>query len=1162
MKPIQRLDAVSQNTQIILAGAMKALESKKQAQQNIQPQQPTLASVDRIPLKQASQMKEFSYVGMDLYKEADSKEGIGRIWVRKEEVDPKTGAREEWLVVYTNDDDEIMRQVAGLHCQAALSHEADAFVDHVVDYLGHYIYEGDTIRVADGRKAKVLAVEGPDVILVEWANYSPLRNDIVPPDNTQRLYVGPESQLEIRKIAGMERKAYSDTVGENYFINFVGGASGMNVSPATFAFRMQEGGTQQRSDAVRNIIKSAPADPQSVANALNNSGLGFTTWAGTETPTGMKLSCKDTLGNAHYLILNKKPQAESSMSKNAYESLPADAVVVSIDYSRVYGDLDPKDASQKALKKINDSVMDILQAFGEVKPKVWEGAYELQYTVTSNENINPHEIKLGLSQRIPRMFTVDVNPIESWESLDMPGDVTPKPEMSGTEIGGGENELDQLLDSQEYKGEKKQLIDKYLDQLSQATAVGDQQKVEEIRRRLNELSTLSSLRKKIAAQAQKFTRTAAGVNPKNIPIAPGIKSKNISMDETGGTQNAKVTIEFTDADKGLDFYQNLPGTSEAGEPKEEAAEAPQQQAQPAAPKAPAQPAQPAAAPAGLGVMPTSSMKSTISAYTHNGRAVTKVIKEGSQFSFINEDNLQVNLPWKTAMKVGETFERPDTGGMLRVGGYIEMECDDDVISSIVNEIVGILEDATDNPIEGGIGDDLDLSKQDPEQVSKGKDVEKEHTKDDKVSLDIVKDHLAEDPKYYDKLEKMEKGKKSSLKKQAWDEGALSPDITLSSILANVDEIIDQMMEDYAGIYSDTSSAEDVLEPEIAKAKSLGISAEEFKAAFAAHIAQNPRYRRWDATDNAEFLEIVDNAYRNDREASLKTNASTATGIYLQPGEEVTYQGRSGKVVNEEMGGYNVMFDDGEEAWIDEVDLEEQNDGGVEYKVASANVTSPEWLAAHLPEDWKEMNREDLIYLLMDTAYGSGGQEGSDISYPEMEAALNRYQRHSLGVVAKIIKRKGKFVVTDSSGKKTLGKHRTKKKAIKQLRAIEINKHKKTAADISDTVPPMGWSTQGEEGSPSGAGPALPPQQNLQPQQNNVLYDSTKDSGPKFQTTIDPSGKSVTVKFLDSQEKEGLEQALSQPQPDLTQQQQPPLQAQQPQQGQQPQFGEQEVPMSF
>jgi 2'-5' RNA ligase len=59
-------------------------------------------------------------------------------------------------------------------------------------------------------------------------------------------------------------------------------------------------------------------------------------------------------------------------------------------------------------------------------------------------------------------------------------------------------------------------------------------------------------------------------------------------------------------------------------------------------------------------------------------------------------------------------------------------------------------------LPGGVGDKKSPSDFDPRQVNKGIRVEMEHTGDAEIALDIVKDHLTEDPRYYDKLEKIEK----------------------------------------------------------------------------------------------------------------------------------------------------------------------------------------------------------------------------------------------------------------------------------------------------------------------------------------------------------------------------------------------------------------------
>jgi len=118
-------------------------------------------------------------------------------------------------------------------------------------------------------------------------------------------------------------------------------------------------------------------------------------------------------------------------------------------------------------------------------------------------------------------------------------------------------------------------------------------------------------------------KTAAGEkipNPKDIPIAQGIKSKNITMNETGGGGTAKVEIEFTDPSKGLDFYNNNVGGG-----NEKPAEAPKQEApkeeahsEQTGPKAqvpaPAVPQVPQ--PMGMGGL---SPQSSIQTYTRGGK---------------------------------------------------------------------------------------------------------------------------------------------------------------------------------------------------------------------------------------------------------------------------------------------------------------------------------------------------------------------------------------------------------------------------------------------------------------------------------------------------------------------------------------------------------------
>lgn len=60
-------------------------------------------------------------------------------------------------------------------------------------------------------------------------------------------------------------------------------------------------------------------------------------------------------------------------------------------------------------------------------------------------------------------------------------------------------------------------------------------------------------------------------------------------------------------------------------------------------------------------------------------------------------------------------------------------------------------------VPGGIADNRPDEDFDPIQLSKGIKVEMEHTENESLAKEIAKDHLAEFPDYYSKLEFIEKG---------------------------------------------------------------------------------------------------------------------------------------------------------------------------------------------------------------------------------------------------------------------------------------------------------------------------------------------------------------------------------------------------------------------
>jgi hypothetical protein len=67
-----------------------------------------------------------------------------------------------------------------------------------------------------------------------------------------------------------------------------------------------------------------------------------------------------------------------------------------------------------------------------------------------------------------------------------------------------------------------------------------------------------------------------------------------------------------------------------------------------------------------------------------------------------------------------------------------------------------------NKLKGGKADKKNPKDFDKQALSAGMKVEKEHTKDPSLAMEIAMDHLTEDPKYYEKLKQIEKSENSTI----------------------------------------------------------------------------------------------------------------------------------------------------------------------------------------------------------------------------------------------------------------------------------------------------------------------------------------------------------------------------------------------------------------
>lgn len=124
----------------------------------------------------------------------------------------------------------------------------------------------------------------------------------------------------------------------------------------------------------------------------------------------------------------------------------------------------------------------------------------------------------------------------------------------------------------------------------------------------------------------------------------------------------------------------------------------------------------------------------------------KIMKEKS-LSFMNEDEKENDYPdplgkkFKPKNQIKKKKQRPQT--VVKLGEGEAAETNDTEIEQLAQE-----KDNTGEILKGGKGDGKLATEFDPEQIKKGLTVEMEHTDDPMVAIEIVLDHLSEDPEYY------------------------------------------------------------------------------------------------------------------------------------------------------------------------------------------------------------------------------------------------------------------------------------------------------------------------------------------------------------------------------------------------------------------------------
>jgi hypothetical protein len=105
----------------------------------------------------------------------------------------------------------------------------------------------------------------------------------------------------------------------------------------------------------------------------------------------------------------------------------------------------------------------------------------------------------------------------------------------------------------------------------------------------------------------------------------------------------------------------------------------------------------------------------------------------------------------------------------------------------VPSLSGIISKETPNLLKGGVADAKKITEFSPNKILQGTKVELEHTSNPNVAKEIAMDHLSEDSQYYNKLDKMENPRSSSIKQRA---DTVASDAMDSKLISkpNVDDV--------------------------------------------------------------------------------------------------------------------------------------------------------------------------------------------------------------------------------------------------------------------------------------------------------------------------------------------------------------------------------------
>jgi len=477
--PIRNVNTISENTKTIIE---VLLHSKEKQALPKPPSQSLKATASKIPFNNAIKTGRFESVGMGLWKGGMKEDDYGRIWVKKTFVDEKTGEKQEWLVVYTNDEDEIIRQVAS-------------------EYKG--IQKAASYKKANEDKVplKLVGLDG-NAFSILGAFQSAAR----------------EHGWEKEKI-----KAVLDQAMSGDYNNLLNIIMNNTYDPSEEDYDEFDDLDEINNDDYDELQMDDDAD------VVSSKKTAFNTAPYQKYPQYRKyFTTLQTMKDTYYY---GKPMAIQTGAAYLVRQHPElDETEANRILNIWLGEVGPYEASRKQAAKWYS------QYFLKTEDPYEEGYED---TIQSRNNVTVFEFP---SEKLLMNFLEEVG-----------GTFHP--------YGG----LRAIITTEDLKKEAANVVDPIIiTHKDNKFTINDNGEIftfpsiNLLRRALvKDFNINEDNVDDIIADAIKFKSVeAANVDPKNIPIAPGIKSKDLKLNESGGAGTGTVTIEFTDVNKALKFYQD------------------------------------------------------------------------------------------------------------------------------------------------------------------------------------------------------------------------------------------------------------------------------------------------------------------------------------------------------------------------------------------------------------------------------------------------------------------------------------------------------------------------------------------------------------------------------------------------------------------------------